>query len=197
MTPEEFQARCDQLRKRLSDDRRIKRKVRACPQCTGEDTIRKGFSAASKQMHFCNSCRIYFTGEFVSKQARQSVDSDLMCYRCGSTHTINQGENRYGGKSGHCQRCMKYFTQGGKLDLERYHLLLADRIAQLKLPSDVALELFQIASMDVLMGRGYCWTVRLNISLAYRACRGEYGQRGSDHWMYQSQNDNRPKKHEV
>lgn len=191
MTPEEFQVRCDEMRNRLSAERHVTRKVRACPRCDGENTTRKGIAASGKQMHFCRDCDRYFTGSVVNRSARESVNSGLMCYWCGSADCIHQGSPASGGKSGHCQRCRKYFTQGGRLDLERYHLLLSDRIARLNLPADVALELFQTASLDVLTGAGYCWTVHLNVKRAWKTSRGEFGQRGSDHPVYRMHNGQR------
>ncbi len=57
----------------------------------------------------------------------------------------------------------------------------------LNLPGDVEAEVLQIATMDVLTGKGYCWTVDLDAKEAWRNCRGEYGQRGSDHPQFREQ----------
>jgi hypothetical protein len=88
------------------------------------------------------------------------------------------------GRTGYCAICRKRFIQGGRNELAKYHLLLARRIGELKLPEDVKAEVLQMAYRDVIEGAGYCWTVELRTKEAWRNARGEYGQRGSDDRTY-------------
>jgi len=75
-------------------------------------------------------------------------------------------------------------VQGGLKDLQKYHLLLEKRIIDTGLPPDVQAEVLQMAAEDVLIGKGYCWTVELRLKEAWYNTRGEYGQRGSDHPVF-------------
>jgi len=90
------------------------------------------------------------------------------------------------GRSGQCKNCNRKFVQGGLKDYQKYHLVLEQRILEMKLPEDVESEVLQMATMDVLGGKGYCWSVELKKSQAYRNVRGEWGDHGSDHWAYKA-----------
>jgi len=58
-------------------------------------------------------------------------------------------------------------------------LILRARVALLKLPASVAEELMQQATLDVLEGHGYCWTVKLNKAAAWASEKGSWMGSGS------------------
>lgn len=194
MTKDTFERRCKELRRKMGvflrtvdvpKSVRLKNKPAECPRCLDDNnTLRKGVTLRGKQRHRCLRCRHYFIGDKVKSPPKGSTQSGLMCYWCGGSNAVNQGGIESGGKCGYCRDCKKYFTQGGKFDLERYHLLLSDRINKLGVPRDVARELFQIASLDVLLGVGYCWTVPLNTRAAWKTARGDLREAGSGNAYY-------------
>jgi hypothetical protein len=162
-----------------------------CPRCNGarpEGTIRAGF-AKGIQRYRCLQCRSTFSGPTVVVKL-EVQDYVMICYHCGSEKTKRQGKssnNTRTGRMGLCLSCNRKFVQGGKKDLQKCHLILEKRINDLKLPKDVALEVLQTATVDVLIGKGYCWSVELKTKEAFRNVRGEYAQRGSDHPKFREQ----------
>lgn len=162
-----------------------------CPHCNGsrpEGTIRAGI-AAGIQRYRCQQCRKTFSGPTVRIRL-EPQDYKMICYHCGSHKTKRIGKgvsDSRSGRMGLCLGCGKKFVQGGLKDLQKYHLLLEKRIIDLKLPDEVEAEVLQIAVMDVLAGKGYCWTVELKTKEAWRNCRGEYKQKGSDHPAFKEQ----------
>ena len=163
----------------------------ACPHCPNsrpEGTIRAGL-AKGIQRYRCLQCRATFSGPTVAVRLEEQ-DYDMVCYHCGSSKTERQGrgisESRTG-RMGLCKSCGKKFVQGGLKDLQKYHLLLEKRVMDLNLPDEVESEVLQTAYTDVLTGKGYCWTVKLKVTEAYRNVRGEWGQRGSDHPKFREQ----------
>lgn len=179
MKAEEFNLRCAEMKARLA------RPAAECPRCQSKDTMKKGRSSIGKQMHWCRDCSRHFIGKM--KWVPRGTDNGLMCFRCGGYNVFGQGSKNHNGRAGYCRDCRRYFTQGGREDYERYHLLLEMRVKALRLPSDVSAELLQAAVVDVLSGKGYCWTVDLCVTEAFAAARGDYGL-GSDHPMYRLQN---------
>lgn len=162
-----------------------------CPRCNGsrlEGTIRAGLARGIQRFR-CLQCRGTFSGPTVVVKLEEQ-DYEMICYHCGSKNTKRQGrgsnETRTG-RMGLCLSCDKKFVQGGVKDLQKYHLLLEKRIIELDLPEDVEAEVLQTATMDVLIGKGYCWSVELKTSDAFRNVRGEWGQRGSDHPKFREQ----------
>lgn len=160
-----------------------------CPRCPGaqqSNTIRAGL-ARGIQRYRCVLCRRTFSGGSIVFNV-QPRDYRLICHHCGSDDTARLGSGihnkRKTGQRGRCRRCGLKFVQGGTADLEKYHLLLASRIADMKLPEDVEMEVFQQAAVDVLQGKGYCWTVELKKQKAWKALRGEWNQRGSNHPVF-------------
>jgi hypothetical protein len=164
----------------------IKDALPICTRCQGNEVKRAGLDARGKQRYRCRPCNRSFGGPCV-----QVVDSgksyNLICYRCGAEHCKGLGQSAASGRLGFCSRCRQRFIQGGRNDLARYHLLLEHRIAERKLPDDVAAELLQISYMDVITGAGYCWTVPLREKDAWKVARGEWGQKGSDHPKFRQQ----------
>jgi hypothetical protein len=143
-----------------------------CPRCDGSSVIRRG-RAHGIQRYRCKACSTTFSGAGVVVQKEPSPE--LLCYRCGETARIKSlGRALNSGWSGWCGRCGRQFTQGGRNELARYHLLLERRIAELSLPADVEEELRQMAYVDVIRGEGYCWTVPLRKADAFKAVRGNW-----------------------
>lgn len=116
----------------------------------------------------------------------------LLCYRCGGTDAEALGVSPNSGRIGKCRKCTKRFTQGGRNELAKYHLVLEARVRGLGLPREVEAEAMQLAVRDVIEGKGYCWSVAIRQADAWRAVRGEYGQRGSDHPEYRRQQGQGP-----
>lgn len=163
----------------------------ACPHCSNsrpEGTIRAGMSRGI-QRYRCLQCRATYSGPTVTVRLEKQ-DYSMICYHCGSSKTERLGrstnESRTG-RVGRCLACSKTFIQGGLKDLQKYHLLLEKRVIDLGLPNDVEAEVLQTAYTDVLTGKGYCWTVELKTKEAWRNCRGEWGQRGSDDPAFREQ----------
>lgn len=162
-----------------------------CPRCNGatsRNTIRAGFARGIQRFR-CLFCRSTFSGGTIVIKL-EPVTFPLICYHCGGKgKPFGRGQNRSRtGRMSWCQDCKRKFVQGGLKDLQKYHLVIEKRIAELKLPKDVASEVLQTASVDVLAGKGYCWSVELKAKEAWRDCRGEFGQRGSDHPAFRAQN---------
>lgn len=168
----------------------------ACPHCNGSTpagTIRAGM-ANGIQRYRCKWCRSTFSGPIIRVRLEKQ-DYQLLCYHCGSTNTKRQGRGYNDSRSGrlaHCNGCGRNFVQGGLHDYQKYHILLEKRIAELGLPVDVEAEVLQMAAEDVLVGKGYCWTVKLRTKEAWRNVRGEYAQRGSDHPAFRIQQGQPP-----
>jgi hypothetical protein len=143
-----------------------------CPRCDSSSVIRCGF-AHGIQRYRCKGCSTSFSGARLVVQREPSPT--LLCYRCGETLLIRSlGRALTSGWTGWCERCQRHFTQGGRNEVVRYHLLLDRRIAELSLPADVEEELRQLAYQDVLLGAGYCWNVPLRKADAYKAVRGTW-----------------------
>ena len=143
-----------------------------CPRCDTSHVIRGGF-AHGIQRYRCKSCSSSFSGARIVFQKEQPPE--LLCYRCGETARIRSlGRSLTSGWAGWCERCNRHFTQGGRNELAKYHLLLERRIADLSLPADVEEELRQMAYLDVIRGAGYCWTVTLHKAEAFKAVRGTW-----------------------
>lgn len=162
-----------------------------CPHYTGSQpggTIRAGLSNGI-QRYRCSLCRKTFSGPTVVIRL-EPFDYKMICYHCGSDEVKRLGKGLSKSRSGRlglCLKCDRKFVQGGLKDLQKYHLLLESRIAELKLPDEVEAELLQMACEGVLIGKGYCWTVELRVKEAWREVRGEYNQRGSDHPAFKRQ----------
>ena len=155
-----------------------------CPNSRPEGTVRAG-KAKGIQRYRCLYCRRTYSGPTVI--IKQDALFELMCYHCGSTNTKHSGKGiskSRTGKAGICLSCGKKFVQGGLKDLQKYHLLLEKRVSELKVPEDISSEILQMAYEDVLSGKGYCWTVKLNKSQAYKNVRGNYNEYGSDHPIF-------------
>jgi len=167
---------------------RIEANYPVCPACPGAlsiNTIRAGF-ANGIQRYRCLLCRRTFSGAKVVIRL-EPFDYQMICYHCGSdkAERLGRGLNvTRTGRMGFCGSCNRKFVQGGLKDLQKYHLLLTRRIIDARLPPDVEAEVLQMASEDVLTGKGYCWSVELRIKEAWRNVRGEYGQMGSDHPVF-------------
>lgn len=151
-----------------------------CPRCQGTQVKRAGL-ARGRQVYHCHDCNRKFMGRGFRLLGPTTETPKLLCYRCGNTDTKNLGPAADSGRTGFCPQCDKRFIQGGRNELAKYHLLLEKRVKDLKLPKDVEAEAVQMAFRDVIEGKGYCWTVELRKADAFKAARGEYGQRGSDH----------------
>jgi len=160
-----------------------------CPHCESSAVKRAGF-ARGIQRYRCLSCARSFSGARILIEDHREK-WDLMCYRCGSYSARNLGASPNSGRIGFCHKCHRRFTQGGRSELEVHHLLLEKRVADLGLPKDVSEELLQQAYRDVIEGRGYCWTVLLDVRRAFRSSRGEWG-RGSDHPAFREQQGQNP-----
>lgn len=160
---------------------------RACPHCKNTEVIRAGV-ARDAQRFRCRACDRTFGQSAKALPIRWR----LMCHRCGSFDTHNAGPGKSGGRQGYCHLCRLRFTQGGREELDRNGLLLKMRIEMLRLPKDVAAEMQQQAYLDVLEGKGYCWSVELCTPDAWKNTRGEYGEAGSDHPMYRLHNGQAP-----
>lgn len=159
-----------------------------CPDCDGAtsvNTIRAGF-ARNIQRFRCRLCRRTFSGPTVLIKL-EPYDYEMVCYHCGNNdvNRIGKGYSKSRtGRMGFCNKCKRRFVQGGLKDLQKYHLLLEKRIIDVGLPTDVEAEVLQLAAEDVLIGKGYCWSVKLRLKEAWYNTRGEYGQRGSDHPVF-------------
>lgn len=153
-----------------------------CPHCESQTIIRKGLGR-NKQRYGCCSC-----GRTFGSYGPDRFDFNFMCYRCGGGDIQDRGPRQTGGRTGYCLACKRKFVQGGKGDLQFHHLLLRCRVDALPISSEFKAEMLQQAMLDVLEGRGYCWTVELDTKAAFKATRGEYGQQGSDHPMYRMHN---------
>lgn len=151
-----------------------------CPRCNGENVIRRGVPNGFQQYR-CKDCNRNFAGRGV--RLPEPVTVKLICYRCGAEGR-NMGPSPDSGRTGYCAICRKRFIQGGRNDLAKYHLLLEQRVNDLKLPEDVRAEALQMAYRDVIEGAGYCWTVAIRTKEAWREARGEYRQFGSDDRTY-------------
>jgi transposase-like protein len=151
-----------------------------CPRCNGENVIRRGVPNGFQQYR-CKDCKRNFAGRGVRHP--EPVTVKLICYRCGAEGR-NMGPSPHSGRTGYCPSCRKRFIQGGRNELAKYHLLLEQRVNDLKLPDDVRAEALQMAYRDVIEGAGYCWTVGLRTKEAWRNARGEYRQFGSDDRTY-------------
>ena len=175
----------------LRGSRKLEAQYPACPVCpaaTGLDTIRAGY-ARGIQLYRCQLCRRRFSGPTIRIKL-EPLDYEMLCYHCGSKNVrrIGKGANKSRtGRMGFCNSCNRRFVQGGLKDLRKYHLLLTKRILEACLPDDVREEVSQMAAEDVLIGKGYCWTVSLRIKEAWRNARGEYAQKGSDHPVFRFQ----------
>jgi hypothetical protein len=176
---------------RTSRDPENRKGYPSCPHCSGskpEGSIRAGIYDGI-QRYRCRQCNATYSGPTVVVKL-EVQDYQMICYHCGSNKTkrLGKGQNKdRTGRMGECLNCRKNFVQGGVKDLQKYHLLLERRIIELKLPEDVEAEVLQTAVMDVLIGKGYCWTVELKTKEAFLNTRGEYGQRGSDHPKFREQ----------
>lgn len=154
-----------------------------CPQCDGTNIIRRG-KPHGYQAYRCKDCRRNFMGKGFRLNL-QPVPI-LRCYRCGGTDCDSLGFSVDSGRTAYCKRCLRRFTQGGRNELARYHLVLEKRIAALGLPADVQSELLQTAYVDVLRGEGYCWNVALRAGPAWKSARGEFLETGSEHPVYRA-----------
>lgn len=172
-------------------DPKLRAHYPACPRCANSlsiHTIRAGVIKGI-QRYRCQLCRSTFSGPTVVARLPKQ-DYKMLCYRCGSLNTKRRSRSSNESRTGmiaDCLSCNKSFVQGGMRDLQKYHLLLEKRIAEVKLPLDIAEEVLQQAVKDVLEGKGYCWTVELKISDAWKNCRGDYRQYGSDHPVFREQ----------
>jgi transposase-like protein len=165
----------------------------ACVSCNSTNVIRAGFTHIGKeqqpiQRYRCRDCRRSYNGAGF-RIVDHGMDFELTCYRCGHENCLNRGPGSGGGRTGYCVSCRARFTQGGRDDLARYHLLLEKRLQETGWPKDVQVEALQLACVDVLKGAGYCWNVLLRKTDAFRLSRGEWGQRGSDHPVLRRMND--------
>ena len=140
-----------------------------CRHCSSDAVIRAG-TGTGNQRYRCLRCYRTFA-EAPIKTVDYRAVWKLMCYRCGSLDTINCGPSPKTGRWGYCNVCLKKFTQGGRREVEKYHLLLQQRVKSLILPGDIAEELLQQAYTGVLEGQGYCWTIGLDIAKAKKAAR--------------------------
>ena len=160
-----------------------------CQRCNNSPgTIRAGF-ANGIQRYRCVYCRGTFTGPIIVIKL-EPCDYKIICYHCGSANTNRLGRGMSKSRTGRlalCNNCNRKFVQGGLHDLQKYHLVLEERIANLHVPEDVQSEILQMAYVDVLAGKGYSWSVELKIKEAWRNARGEYGQKGSDHPQFRLQ----------
>jgi transposase-like protein len=156
---------------------------KACPHCHNAEVLRAGFKRGI-QRYRCRGCNRTFGDPATGGSPIFGRRWKLMCYRCGSFHTQNAGPGAAGGRAGNCLDCHRSFVQGGREEIERGHLLLKLRIELLQLSGEIAAELLQQATLDVLDGRGYCWTVELDVGKARRGAHGE-SWFGSDHPAYQ------------
>jgi len=138
-----------------------------CPQCEQHNAKKNGFNRG-KQRYQCRVCGAKFIE--TSDIEREAILGT--CFRCGrdDCRTWSAGKCR---RLGFCESCERTFTHGGSEDFERYHLLLKQRCRQEQLPADIEAEILQMATVDVLEGRGYCWNVELKIRDAWRAVRGD------------------------
>lgn len=161
-----------------------------CPRCNSDQVKRAGF-ANGRQQYKCHDCTRRFMGQGFRLVGPKTESVTLMCFRCGSTDVKSLGISPVSGRTGLCRPCKHRFIQGGRNELAKYHLLLEKRVADLKLPKDVAAEALQLAFKDVIEGKGYCWTVEIRHKDAWKAVRGEFGQRGSDHPEFRLQNGQR------
>lgn len=157
-----------------------------CPRCSGDQVKRAGF-ARGRQVYHCHDCARKFMGRGFRLEGPKAEQVKFLCYRCGSTDVADLGLDPHSGRRGYCRPCRRRFIQGGRTELEKYHLLLERRVRELKLPKDVEAEVMQAAFRDVIEGRGYCWTVDIRKKEGWRAVRGEFGQRGSDHPEFRKQ----------
>lgn len=162
-----------------------------CPHCGGYAIKRAGFShhkdGVSVQRWKCGECGRSFNGPGFRIKDQRPIN--LVCYRCGRENCNSSGKvNSGAGRVGICPTCKRSFTQGGREDLTKYHLVLETRIREKNLPDKVERELLQLAYMDVLEGFGYCWNVPLRISDAKRLAYGEYKEVG-EHSIFRRQNE--------
>jgi hypothetical protein len=159
-----------------------------CPRCDS-NRIRKAGKPNGIQQFYCNECKRRFLIHLKLKADK----IPLICYRCGGSNTISKGKayrksrNVGSGKNGICNDCKRGFTQGGRKEVERYRLVLENRIRDLVLPEDIAKEVLHMAVEDIIDGKGYCWNITLRVKEAYREIRGEFGQYGSSHYEYRRQ----------
>ncbi len=149
-----------------------------CPYCSSLRIASAG-SCRGKRRYRCKGCSktFYEVGISVPK------DSGLICHRCGSGRVSSIGHGFTGGRRGYCPSCKRKFTQGGREELDRSGLLLQARIDLISVPDDVKSEIIQQAYIDVLEGRGYCWSVELDQRRAWKAARGDSWM-GSDSTPY-------------
>lgn len=158
-----------------------------CPQCGASERVKRaGFvyhaSEERVQRWKCGACRVSFNGPGYRRKDRRKFN--MICYRCGREHCKRFGVvNNGAGMTGYCPSCKRRFTQGGREDLVKYHLVLEKRVAELALAEAVKVELLQYAYQDVLEGFGYCWNVPLRVRDAKRAHFGEWREAG-DHPVY-------------
>lgn len=152
-----------------------------CPHCEHKEIIRAGETKGGRQRFRCRKCHRSFGLSGKTLKQRWT----LMCHRCGSVDVHSAGEGKKGGRRGFCHQCKTAFTQGGSAEMDRNGMLLKMRVDMLRLPKDVAAELYQQAYADVLQGNGYCWLIGLNVPEAWKNARGAYHENGSGQKFYQ------------
>jgi len=152
-----------------------------CPRCTGV-AVKIGFTPKGTQRWLCENKRC--KKKFVLNSKFSHRTFPLLCSRCRSKNvTSHQYGYRFGGWKGYCKVCKKHFTQGGKRELSRNIQILKDRVAATGYFPEAKEELFQQAYVDILRGKGYCDTVKLNRKQAVLMVNGTPGL-GSDHPVF-------------
>lgn len=145
-----------------------------CPRCGANEVKRAGFDQGLQRFR-CLACKRSF-----GSNLRVTVKVEpfhITCHRCGGTGTYigrvthSQRRSRAGGIRAHCPHCVKTFTQGGPEHLERTLVILLERVEKCHEDPLIRAEILQIASVDVLEGRGYTWNVPLNYTQAYANTR--------------------------
>ena len=153
-----------------------------CPRCDSGNVKRAGFADGIQRFR-CLDCRRTFSG-VISNIRELPAQVPLICHRCGGydVQPIASGKGR-----GRCRVCNKLFTQGGPRELDRNRALLMMRVDALEAPDDVRAAVLVQACLDVLEGRGYCWTVELRLKDAWGEVAGGYGREsGQYHPVYRA-----------
>lgn len=155
-----------------------------CKKCDSAQIVRAGVDKGV-QRYRCKDCGVSFAGAPLKLHLVRC--GQLLCFRCGGVNCQGKGYNyQRGTRIGYCLDCRQYFRQGGRPDLQQYHLCLLERCKQAADGNDeLATALFGLAAEDVLDGKGYCWNVELRIKDARKEMYAdkEYRShpRGSDH----------------
>jgi hypothetical protein len=159
----------------------------SCPDCgNGHEFIKRIGHQREKQRFMCACGRTFY-----GPRSIVAPQFAVICRECGSRNArlVRRLKPPASGLECYCLDCGKRFQQGGRLDLRWNLIYLRRRIEQAYpgTPGSVLDEMLQIASLAVLNGEGYCWSVALPKQSAWESawCKRHGREVGEYHPAYQ------------